>query len=154
MNIKHTMSADFFIRSAFEADADAIAILTQELGYPADSGTIRERLTGLLARSDYLVTVAQCESGEICGWLQAHSSEELESGFRVEILGLVVATHKRRQRIGRLLIDHAEAWAAQVCAPAIVVRSNVKRDESHAFYSALGYERTKTQHVYRKLVLK
>ena len=148
------MIAHVLVRSAFEADAEAIAMLTRELGYPADGGAIRERLIGLLARSDYLVTVAQCESGEICGWLQAHSSESLETGLRVEILGLVVASHMRRQRIGRLLVDNAEAWAAQVCAPAIVVRSNVKRDESHPFYSALGYEKSKTQHVYRKLVLK
>jgi hypothetical protein len=30
------------------------------------------------------------------------------------------------------------------------VRSNVARELSHPFYESLGYERAKTQHVYRK----
>ena len=33
---------------------------------------------------------------------------------------------------------------------AVFLRSNVARPEAHAFYPALGFERSKTQHVYRK----
>jgi hypothetical protein len=31
-----------------------------------------------------------------------------------------------------------------------VVRSNVERVESHPFYEGIGYQRTKTSHIYRK----
>ncbi len=140
------------VRAATEGDAKAIAALVEELGYPANEESLRERLSRLAGRSDYLVTVAQADSGEICGWLQAHSSEVLESGFRVEIVGLVTAKQMRRRGIGRLLVECAEAWAVRVGAQGVVVRSNVKRVESPGFYAALGYARTKTQNVYRKRI--
>ena len=35
---------------------------------------------------------------------------------------------------------------------ALVVRSNVVRELAHPFYQALGYTRSKTQHVYTKAV--
>ena len=138
------------LRAATEGDAKAIRPLVEELGYSANDEVMRERLSRLVGRSDYLVAVAQSDNGEICGWLQAHSSETLESGFRVEIVGLVTAKHMRRRGIGRLLVECAESWAVRAGAPAIVVRSNVKRAESHGFYTALGYANTKTQNVYRK----
>jgi GNAT superfamily N-acetyltransferase len=138
------------LRAATEGDAKAITALAEELGYPANDEIMCERLSRLVGRSDYLVAVAQSDSGEICGWLQAHSSEALESGFRVEIVGLVTAQQMRRRGIGRLLVEWAESWAVRAGAQAIVVRSNVKRAESHGFYVALGYAYTKTQNVYRK----
>jgi len=142
----------FSVRAATAEDAKAIARLTEELGYPADEEIVRERLSRLAGRSDHLVVVAQSEHGEICGWLQAHSSEVLESGFRVEIVGLVISKPMRRRGVGRLLVEYAEAWAARVGAPAMVVRSNVKRVESHPFYAALRYAQTKSQNVYRKRI--
>jgi len=140
------------VRAATEGDAEGIAPLVEELGYPADGETLRERLSRLLARSDCFVAVAQSDSGEICGCLQAHSSEALESGFRVEIVALVTTKPMRRRGIARLLVECAESWAVRVGAQAIVVRSNVKRVESHRFYVALGYANTKTQSVYLKRI--
>ncbi len=49
-----------------------------------------------------------------------------------------------------MLVVEAERWATTLDASAVVVRSNVAREESHHFYPALGYARTKTQHVYMK----
>jgi GNAT superfamily N-acetyltransferase len=74
----------------------------------------------------------------------------LESGFRVEITGLVVSGEMRRRGVGRSLVAQAETWAAEISAGTIVVRSNAKRVESHEFYPALGYLPSKTQVVYRK----
>ena len=52
--------------------------------------------------------------------------------------------------IGRALVIEAERWVVRIGAAAIVVRSNVHREESHAFYSSLGYTAAKRQIVYRK----
>jgi len=84
------------------------------------------------------------------GWLQAHSSVALESGFRIEIVGLVVAENMRRQGVGRMMVKFVEAWAVSLGAGAVVVRSNVKRGAAHDFYPAIGYPNVKTQAVYRK----
>ncbi len=140
------------IRGASEADLAEIAALSAELGYPTDPASLRARLRDLLWREDQLAAVALTEAGQVCGWMQAHSSVALESGFRVEIVGLVVVPAMRRHGVGRRLVQHAEAWAAQLQAEAVVVRSNVNRRESHAFYRKLGYARTKMQTVYRKQI--
>ena len=74
----------------------------------------------------------------------------LESGRRAEIVGLVVAGAGRRRGVGRALVQAAEAWAAKGGIERLIVRSNITRAESHAFYPALGFSRGKTQAVYQK----
>jgi GNAT superfamily N-acetyltransferase len=144
------MPTGFKVRAATGADAEPIALLSGELGYPADVRATRERLARILARGDQRVVVAELPDGGICGWLQAHSSEALESGSRVEIIGLIVSEGMRRRGVGRSLVAQAETWAAEISADAVVVRSNAKRLESHASYPSLGYLPSKTQVVYRK----
>jgi GNAT superfamily N-acetyltransferase len=144
------MPIEFKVRVATEADAAPIAALSRELGYPEEARAIRERLGRILARDDHRVYVAEGDGGEVCGWIQAHCSDILESGFRVEITGLVVSGRMRRRGVGRSLVAQAETWASEISAGTIVVRSNAKRVESHEFYPALGYLPSKTQVVYRK----
>ena len=137
------------IRPPTEADAPAIARLTAQLGYAASTESIRARLQRIVAHQEHLLLVAQ-SGEEVCGWLQAHRAEVIESGTRVEILGLVVAEDRRREGVGRLLVARAEKWARELEVEAVVVRTNVVRSESQQFYAALGFHLTKTQAVYRK----
>jgi len=46
-----------------------------------------------------------------------------------------------------------EAWARCRGLAQMSVRSNATRAESHPFYEGIGYQRTKTQQVYRKRLL-
>lgn len=140
---------DLIIRAATLTDVAAVAELTTELGYPATTASVRQRLGGLLTREDRFVAVAVF-AGRVGGWLQAHAYVTLETGYRAEIVGLIVAERYRRSGAGRLLVEAAERWARERGTETIVVRSNVNRAESHRFYPALGFTRTKTQAVYRK----
>jgi GNAT superfamily N-acetyltransferase len=144
------MPRGFKVRAATVKDAGPIAVLSGELGYAAEAGTVSERLRRILSRDDQRVVVAELPGGRICGWLQAHFSEVLESGSRVEIVGLIVSDAMRRRGVGRSLVSQAETWAAEISAETVVARSNAKRVESHAFYPALGYLPSKTQVVYRR----
>lgn len=141
------------IRDAVLSDATEIARLTAELGYTTTPEEIAARLSRVGDRRTQVVLIAVVEE-KIAGWIQAQVSEVLESGFRVEIVGLVVAESCRRRGVGRRLVEETERWAIEVGAPAIVVRSNSKRVESHIFYPALGFSSSKTQAVYRKLLKK
>jgi len=138
------------VRAARLGDAPAVARLSKTLGYPAEVRVVRERLRAVLGRDDQRVAVAVARRGRICGWLQAHASVAVESGPRVEIVGLVVSRAMRRRGVGRRLVAVAETWGREISAETVVVRSNSKRMESHAFYPALGYLPFKTQVVYRK----
>lgn len=144
------MNAAISIRRATVDDAETLALLAGELGYAAGAKDLRRRIEAVLASAADLLIVAVNSSDAVVGWLQAHASCIIESGFRVEITGLIVAAPARRQGVGRSLVAEAERWARTLSAQAVVVRSNVKRTESHAFYPALGYSPTKTQLVYRK----
>lgn len=137
------------LRPATLADADSIAILTAELGYTHDLAATRHRLQQLLPAAHELVLVAE-QQGVVIGWLHAHTGIALESGLKAEIIGLVVSAQHRRSGAGRALVRAAEAWAAERGAPVLVVRSNVRREESHRFYLALGFTHAKTQAVYQK----
>jgi GNAT superfamily N-acetyltransferase len=141
---------NFKVRAAKLGDASSIARLSRELGYPAEVKVVRERLRAVLGSGDQRVVVAATRRGSLCGWLQAHCSVAVESGLRVEIVGLVVSESMRRRGVGRCLVAVAETWATEISAETVVVRSNAKRVESHAFYPALGYIPFKTQVVYRK----
>lgn len=136
------------LRKAVLNDASALAGLTTELGYVADSAAVTERLGRLLDRGNDVVLVAE-EEGVIVGWIQAHTSVALESGFRMEIVGLIVSDRFRRRGVGKRLVDAVESWGRERGARVFSVRSNLQRVASHAFYPALGYEKIKTQAVYR-----
>jgi len=139
------------IRAASVSDAESIAQLSCTLGYEATREVIAGRLRAVRGSENDLALVAvNGAGGAVMGWIQAHASHVIESGFRVEITGLIVSPDVRRCGVGRALVSRAEAWARQLGAEAVVVRSNVQRIESHAFYPALGYNVSKTQTVYRK----
>lgn len=138
------------VRSAVPADAAAIARLSGQLGYPVAVQSLATRLQRLLASEDQAVYVATDANAVVVGWI--HGAEQLlvESGARCEILGLVVDEVVRRSGIGRQLVEAAERWALGRGLTEVSVRSAVSRAESHPFYEQLGYERVKSQHVYRK----
>ena len=138
------------VRTANLQDVAAIARLSDELGYPCDAAAIEARVRKVTAQKHHLLLVAQNDRGEVCGWLHAFGADYIESGFRVELAGLVVAKAAQRSGIGSHLVGEAERWARGIGAEFISVRSNINRAESHPFYQKLGYELKKTQQVYRK----
>jgi GNAT superfamily N-acetyltransferase len=134
-------------------DAAEIARLTNELGYEAPTSLISLRLAAFVAKPRYFVAVAEIQPGILGGWLSAERRLILHTGEKVEISGLVVDRTKRRTGIGSSLIVAVEQWAAESGIASLVVRSQVDRPESHAFYMRAGYIRDKTQHVYSKCVI-
>jgi GNAT superfamily N-acetyltransferase len=145
-----TARVAYLIRAATEDDADTIAALAADLGYTARPEVVRSRIRAILVSPTDSLIVAVDSANTPIGCLQAHAYHVVESGFRVLIVGLIVSAAFRRRGVGRSLVGKAEEWARSISAEAIVVRSNVKRVESHSFYQALGYVPTKTQVVYRK----
>jgi len=146
------VSEDWQIRGACQADAAQIAWLAGVLGYPGETHAMDERLGELLRRPDHRIAVAAGRYGHLGGWLHVARHVPLESGAFAEILGLIVDPQVRRAGLGRALVAEAERWAALHHLARLAVRSNVMRSESHAFYPSLGFTRSKSQHVYAKLL--
>jgi GNAT superfamily N-acetyltransferase len=143
------MAMSLRLRNAGLDDAAQIARLASELGYPTTAPEIAACLALLLPLSHHHVVVAQGDD-KLIGWIAVERRLTLESGERIEIVGLVVSAVARRSGVGRALVADAERWALAQGFNSIAVRSNVARAESHPFYEGLGYVRRKTQHVYSK----
>jgi predicted N-acetyltransferase YhbS len=139
---------DITIRRISEADAEAVAQLSGELGYPSDADAVRRRLRAV-DPADFVV-VAVSPENVVIGFIHGRMTRTLEAEARVHIIGLVVSSKARRAGVGRRLIAEVERWAATTDAEAIVVKSNTARSEAHDFYPAAGYEKVKTQAVYLK----
>ncbi len=139
-------------RPARPDDAEAVAALAAEWGYPAGTETYADRLATLCASLVHAVFVAPSgdDDRRLDGWLVIEARTTLGSGTFAEIAGLVVAGRARRGGVGRRLMAAAERWAAERGLRRLVVHSNIAREESHLFYPALGYSRAKTQHVYTR----
>lgn len=150
------MAEGWQIRGACSADAAEVARLSGLLGYPAERAGMLARLQALAVSADHWVAVAAplgAPSGAgvpLGGWMHVARRIALESGEFAEILGLVVEPAARRGGVGRSLAAAAEHWARTQRLARLTVRSNVARSESHAFYPALGFARSKSQHVYSK----
>lgn len=137
------------LRPAQIGDAEAIAVLSTQLGYPATTEQVLARLGRLLQMPDHCVLLAGV-GGNIAGWAHVERRLNLESGDRAELMGLVVDERVRRNGVGAKLVEAAEDWAAARGLDTMVVRSNVVREASHAFYRKSGYQAVKSQHVYQK----
>jgi GNAT superfamily N-acetyltransferase len=138
------------IRRAKGADAAQIAVLTGQLGYPASTAQIRERLGRIQPVSQNAIFVAEAANYGLVGWLHVSKEPLLESEMRAEVNGLVVAEGQRSLGAGARLLTAAEEWARKHGCKEMSVRSNVIRERAHKFYERNGYEHFKTQKSFRK----
>lgn len=137
------------IRPARIQDAHDVARLTGQLGYEASPAEAAARLARILAKWDQRFLMAEAD-GQAVGWLHAAIGEVVEAEPFAVIAGLVVDRDHRRQGIGRLLIEAAEAWARERGCSLIRLWSSVARADAHYFYEHLGYANVKTQHAFAK----
>ena len=139
------------VRNAKRSDAQQIARLCGELGYPATGPQIAARLRRLTPASRHAVFVAEsADDTGVVGWVHVSVLHLLESDLRAEVNGLIVAEGQRRAGAGAKLLEAAEKWARKRRCGGINVRSNVIRKRAHRFYKREGYEHYKTQKAFRK----
>ena len=126
-------------------DAQAVAELATELGYPTDPEQAAARLASLLDRDEDALFAAEDEGGAVVGWLHVREERTLESEPLATLAGLVVAAPHRGQGFGKALLGAALAWAAERGLATLRVRSNVVRREAHRWYQAAGFKIQKAQ---------
>lgn len=129
------------IREARLDDAPALAGLIAELGYPWSAGEIAARLQPMLDAGEPPLVFE--EGGAVIGVLVWHVTPTLHRAGGVgRTVMFVVSEAARGRGVGRALLAEAEArFRARGCVMAEVT-SNVRREQAHAFYEGLGYERT------------
>jgi GNAT superfamily N-acetyltransferase len=140
------------IRCAKGSDAQRIAELSGELGYPATATEVARRFRSIKPASQHAVFVAELPSGRVIGWTHISVQPLLELDLRAELNALIVSDEQRSRGSGALLVRAAEDWARARGCQHVSVRSNVIRERAHQFYVRNGYEHYKTQKAFRKVL--
>jgi GNAT superfamily N-acetyltransferase len=138
------------VRPATAADADRIAALFTDEGYPCGPSDIVDRL-GRFDSEHSRVLVAD-HDGEVLGFVAVHALPRFEHSDRiVRIMALVVDAGVRERGIGRLLMDAAEDMGRAVGAAFAEVTAGHHRPDARRLYEELGYDGTVAAYLRKRL---
>lgn len=127
------------IRLATLDDAEAVASLLAELGYPQDVSTTAPSLQVALNDTQQAVFVAEL-GGDVVGLAAVTRLFYFHLGQPIARLSsLVVSETLRGQQLGLHLLQTAEQWARANGCSQLELTSSVKRERAHAFYHRAGY---------------
>jgi GNAT superfamily N-acetyltransferase len=127
------------IRAATLADAEPVARLMSELGYPTSPQQMAVRLASILADTTYQTLVA-CDGAQVVGVIGTRIGPMYElDAPHGQIMALVVGEPHRRDGVGGLLVQAAESHFAERGACVAIVTSANRRADAHAFYEKHGY---------------
>jgi GNAT superfamily N-acetyltransferase len=140
---------DVIVRPARPEDAESIAALLTEEGYPTGPSDVVTRLAGFEG-PDGAVLVADLDDRPL-GFiaLRAVPRFEHDDAF-VRILALVVDPGARERGVGHRLMAAAEAFAAERAAAFVEVTAGRHRPEAKQLYEALGYDGTLTAYLRKR----
>jgi GNAT superfamily N-acetyltransferase len=134
--------AQFLVRESTVDDAEALARLSTQLGYPADAASMPERVTRLAGDRNARAFVAS-EGERIVGMTTIHLRHTLNHAAPIAQITLLVVDETIRSRgAGRALVEAAEEWAKSRGAKRVAVTTALDRAGAHAFYERLGYSHT------------
>jgi len=129
-------------RPASSEDADRVAELLEQLGYPTSPEAARRRLELLVASHNDEVWVAE-RDGTVVGLVAIHVSASLErDGEVAKVSAIVVDEAVRRDGIGQQLMALAEREARRRGCVLLFLTTAERRQDAHAFYRGLGFEET------------
>jgi GNAT superfamily N-acetyltransferase len=131
-------------------DAEPLAALTTQLGYPVEPDRIASRVGRLLDDPGSAVLVATDGDDRPIGWLHVALLLSLEGDARAHIMGLVVDDRHRSAGIGQELLSAGETWARELGVTRMTVYSRQTRERAHRFYEREGYAMVKRSSFFEK----
>ncbi len=136
---QHGGLPDADLRSAAPIDADDVAALLSELGYPCDTDDAMRRIRAILDNDRQALVVARVD-GIVSGLVALDFMYYLPLDTTTcRITALVVSSSARGQGLGRQLLREAERRARAGGAARLELSSGSQRTDAHAFYKACGF---------------
>lgn len=143
-------AAPITIRQADPSDADRVAAMFTEEGYPAGPSDVLARLARF-DDEDSSARVADLD-GSAIGFIALHALPRFEhDDVIVRIVALVVDASARERGVGRLLMAEAERFARERGAAFVEVTAGHHRPEARRLYEAVGYDAAATAYLRKRL---
>lgn len=95
-----------------------------------------------LAKEDRLLLAL--DGDQVAGYAHLRVTRDLVTEETAEVVTLLVAKPYRRSGVGRRLVAAAETWALESGRARLLLRTDVVRTDAHAFFTAMGYEKSST----------
>ena len=138
------------VRPAAVADAERIAALFTDEGYPAGTSDIVERLERFSTERSQ-VLVADLD-GEVIGFIAFHLFPRFEHGdHAARIVALVVDPGARERGLGRRLMEEVETIAVGAGAAFLEITAGHHRPDARRLYESLGYDAGVTTYLRKRL---
>jgi len=125
-------------RPATDADAPVLARLLAELGYPAPSDVMANRLRATRDDGGEAMVAVGADDvpiGLACMTTHVALHADAPTGY---ITALVTSSTARGTGVGRALVAAAESWARSRGCTKLSVTSAEHRADAHAFYPRCG----------------
>jgi GNAT superfamily N-acetyltransferase len=138
------------LRSATPEDAERIATLFTDEGYPSGPSDIVDRLARF--DSEHSRVIVADSGGQVLGFVAVHALPRFEHSDRIiRIMALVVDAGERGRGIGRLLMEEAERLGRDLDAAFAEVTAGHHRPDARHLYEELGYDGTVAAYLRKRL---
>jgi GNAT superfamily N-acetyltransferase len=126
-------------RDATDEDAEALAALLGELGYPVAASALPARLARFRYQSNGRVLLA-VSGNDVIAFAAVEVTYPIHSPEPVaHLTAFAVASTARRQGVGQRLLVAVEDLARASGCHHVVVTSAEHREDAHAFYPSAGW---------------
>lgn len=129
------------IRYAKVGDAEQMAHLMHDLGYPSTTNQMKDRLQTIGKKEDYQTFVWE-EDEELLGMVGvifnvAYHTDDPHG----RVIAFVVREDRQGNGIGRKLMEEAESWGKEKGAKIMMLNSGNReeRAKTHAIYQYYGF---------------
>jgi GNAT superfamily N-acetyltransferase len=138
------------LRAAQPGDADRIASLFTDEGYPSGPSDIVERLERFGSKESQVIVADH--GGEVLGFIALHAVPRFEHSDRIlRVMALVVDPGVRERGIGRLLMEEAERVGRELGAAWSEVTAGHHRPDARRLYEELGYDASVAAYLRKRL---
>lgn len=145
-----TDQATILLRRAQPTDAEGIATMFTDEGYPAGPSDIVVRLERFA--TPYARVIVAEHDGALLGFIAIHALPRFEhDDWIMRVLAVVVDAGARERGVGRALMAEAERVGQELGAAFIELTAGHHRPEARHLYESLGYDSSVTGYLRKKL---
>jgi N-acetylglutamate synthase-like GNAT family acetyltransferase len=137
------------IRTATEEDADRLAALLTDEGYPAGPSDLVRRIARFAASASRVLVAEQ--AGEVLGFVAFHLVPRFETeDWFIRIITVVVDPGARERGIAKALLAEVERVGREEGVAFLEVTSGHHRPEARHLFESVGFDATVTTYLRKR----
>jgi GNAT superfamily N-acetyltransferase len=143
-------TAQLTIRAAAATDADRLASLLTDEGYPAGPSDLARRVERFEGEASGVLVAEQAD--EVLGFVAFHRVPRFEAdGWFIRVVTVVVDPGARERGIAKALLSEVERVARDEGAAFLEVTAGHHRPDARQLFESVGYDATVTTYLRKRV---